>query len=223
MGRIARVVFPGCPYHVTHRGNRREPVFFGAEDRRRYLQLLRMYAQRSGMRIWCYCLMSNHVHLIVVGDEQHSLARAIGYAHARHSSWVNKCRGWTGHLWANRFYSSPLDEDHLWAAARYAELNPVRAGLARRAEEYPWSSARAHTLGLLDSTLATIRPFPGSIENWGRWLAEGMADPRFATIRANTSTGRPSGSPEFVRLLERRLGRVLRPSRRSPKPQEQKP
>ncbi len=192
MVRIPRIVYQGCPFHVTHRGNRREPVFFDTDSRLRYVGLLRAYGERFGLRIWAYCLMPNHVHLIVFAERLDSMARAIGIAHRRYSRWVNERREWTGHLWENRFYSTPLDDLHLWVAVRYVELNPVRSGLADRPELYPWSSARAHALGAPDPLLAGGRPFPGLVHDWSAWLLRGMGDPVLDRIRANTSTGRPS-------------------------------
>ncbi len=192
MARIPRIVHRDCPFHVTHRGNRREPVFFDTASCDRYLELLREYGERFGLRIWAYCLMPNHVHLIVFVERLDSMARAIGIAHRCYSRWINSREDWTGHLWANRFFSTPLDDLHLWVAVRYVELNPVRAGLVERPERYPWSSARAHALRSRDSLLADGRPFPGSVADWSAWLLRGMGDPAFDRIRANTSTGRPT-------------------------------
>ena len=192
MVRIARVVYRDCPFHVTHRGNHRETIFPDVRSRRRYLALLREYGERFGLRIWAYCLMPNHVHLVVFAEQLDSMARGIGNAHRRYSRWINKRQDWTGHLWANRFYSTPLDAVHLWVAVRYVELNPVRAGLIERPEDYPWTSARAHALGMPDALLALARPFPGPVTDWSAWLLRGIADPAFDTIRANTSTGRPT-------------------------------
>jgi putative transposase len=192
-------------------------VFLDDGDHRLYLELLREASQPAGVRVWAYCLMPNHVHLIAVGEDRDSMARGIGNAHRRYSRRCNQREGWTGHLWANRFYSTPLDDVHLWVAARYVKLNPVRARLVQRAEDYPWSSARAHALGAPDALLAGDRPFPGSVEDWSAWLRAGAEDSRFDEIRSNTSTGRPTGSEAFVRTLEDRLGRVLRPQRRGRK------
>ncbi len=217
MARIARVVWPGCPYHVTHRGNHRGRIFFNDGDRRRYLNLLRENAERAALRVWAYALMTNHVHLIVVAEALDSMARGIGNAHREYARIVHQREGWTGHLWANRFFSTPLDESHLWVAARYVELNPVRAGVAQRAEEYVWSSARAHASRGTDPVLDPRRPFPGTFVDWGDWLRAGMSDSRMEAIRRNTTTGRPTGSEEFVRDLEARLGRMLRPAKRGPK------
>jgi len=220
MSRLARVVLPGLPYHVTHRGNRKLDVFFRRRDRLTYKRWLGQYARRYGLDIWSYCLMSNHVHLLVVAHKDDSLAMAIGRTHGRFAQWQNRRHGWSGHLWANRFYSTPLDEEHLWAAARYVELNPVRAGMVRRAEAYDWSSARCHARNHHDELLAPSRPFPGRIENWSDWLAtESRAEP-IEALRRNTSTGRPTGSDHFVTLLETRLSRTLRAQKRGRKPRK---
>ncbi len=144
MGRIARVVIPGVWHHITQRGNRRQTVFFRDSDRKQYLDLLRRYCARYGVKVTGYCLMTNHVHVLAVPLSQASLARAFGRAHNDYSRWLNVARGDTGHLWQSRYYSCPMDDDHQWAALRYVELNPVRAGLVAAAEDWVWSSAAAH-------------------------------------------------------------------------------
>jgi putative transposase len=160
MTRLARAVAVGFPYHVTHRGNRRQDIFFSDDERRTYLDWLREYSRASGLEIWAWCLMSNHVHLLVVPAREDALARAIGLTHRRHALALNAAHRWTGHLWEHRFFSTALDESHLWAAVRYIEQNPVRAGLVGRAEKWCWSSARCHALGESDALLAAGRPFP---------------------------------------------------------------
>lgn len=220
MARIARAIVPGVPYHVTHRGNHRSDVFFTPEDRNIYLALLEKHAKRFEMEIWAYCLMTNHIHLLVVGRREESLARAIGFTHMRYSQGVNKRMGWTGHLWANRFYSTALDGEHLWEAVRYVERNPVRANLVARAEVYPWSSGACHAGLRPDALLSPSRPFRGAVEDWAAWLSR-PGDERIAdSIRRNTCTGRPSGSDAFIDDLESRLARVLRPLKRGRKPKQ---
>jgi len=218
MARIARVMVPGVPYHVTHRGNKKQVIFREKEDFRFYLGWLEEYSGRFSMKIWGYCLMPNHVHLLVVGEGEESLAKAIGNTHRCFARRVNLIEDVTGHAWANRFASSAMDERHLWAAIRYVELNPVRGGLACDPCSYPWSSAAAHASLRDDSLLDAERPFPGPIGDWGRWLATGLSDVELALIRLNTSTGRPTGSQFFVESIEEKVSRRLTPRKRGPMP-----
>ena len=137
MARIARYVVPDLPHHVTQRGNRRERVFFGDDDYRLYRDLLREACDRADVSVWAYCLMPNHVHLILTPTTADGLARALGKAHRRYSAFVNARLRVTGPLFQSRFGSVVMDEDHLIAAARYVALNPVRARLIARAEDWP--------------------------------------------------------------------------------------
>ena len=218
MARIARVVVANCPHHITHRGNHKSPIFLNGKDQSAYLQLLRRASEAEGLRVWAYCLMPNHIHLIAVPSVNTSMARAIADAHRKYSRRINEREGWTGHLWANRFYSTPLDDRHLWCAARYVEMNPVRAGLVQCAADYPWSSAAAHVSGTSQPLLSADRPFPGAVTNWAEWLANGIQDLDIQSIRENTQSGRPSGSVQFIQDLETRCGRSLMPQKRGPKP-----
>ena len=179
------------------------------------------YASRFGVEIWAYCLMDNHVHWVVVPKTETSLAQCFRGAHTRFSLAVNAARGETGHLWQNRFFSCPLDEAHLWAAVRYVERNPVRARMAARAEQYAWSSARAHCGLRAEALLAADFPPAGVIADWRAWLRnedEAQSD----VVRKNTYTGRPCGSLAFVERLEGLLKRTLQLQKvgrkRKPKP-----
>ena len=140
MARIARVVVPGIPHHVTQRGVRRMETFFDEEDYENYLSLMREWCLLSGIEIWAYCLMPNHVHLIAVPESEGSLARGTGEAHRRYTRYMNFKQSWKGYLWQGRFASFPMDETYLQAATRYIELNPVRAKMVRKAEQI----GRAH-------------------------------------------------------------------------------
>jgi putative transposase len=194
----------GCPFHVTHRGNHRRETFASVEDREFYLATLRRHASRFGMEVWAYCLMPNHVHLLVRGKETRSIPVAIGNAHRLYSRALNERRAVTGHLWANRYYSTALDDLHLWAAVRYVELNPVRAGLAASPIDYAWSSAAAHAGVREDALLHPERPFPGHVGRWADWLALGLEEELAAAIRKNTESGKATGSEAFVASLRRR-------------------
>ena len=218
MPRLARVVIPNCPHHVTQRGNRREDVFFGDADRQRYLALLGEYCGLRGLAIQAYCLMPNHVHLVAVPRTVAALGAALKPLHTRYTQHVNRSQGLSGRLWQGRFYSCPLDDAHLWTAVRYVERNPVRAGLAARAEDWPWSSAAGHcgrrTDELAGDPCGLHRDLPP--EQWSAWLAAewGPAEQeRVDRIRSHTHTGRPAGGETFVDRLESLLGRLLRPKK----------
>ena len=135
------------PHHVTQRGNRREPVFFEADDYRLYRRLVAAAARRAGAAVWAYCLMPNHVHLIVTPADADGLRATFAEAHRRYTGAINARFRWTGHLFQGRFGAVVMDEPHLLAAARYIALNPVVAGLVSRAEDWPWSSTRAQLAG----------------------------------------------------------------------------
>ena len=144
MARLARLVVPGLPHHVTQRGNRRQQTFFCEEDYAAYLELMAEWCAKRGVEIWAYCLMPNHVHLVAVPQSKDGLRRAIGEAHRRYTRRINFREKWRGYLWQGRFASFVMDEPYLLAAARYVELNPLRANLVADAAEWPWSSAGAH-------------------------------------------------------------------------------
>ena len=220
MGRIARVVVPGIAHHITQRGNHRQPVFFDDLDRRVYLAALGENAARYGMRLLGYCLMTNHVHLIAVPERDDSLARALGRAQCDYARWQHIRQRQTGHLWQNRFFSCPLDSGHCWAALRYVELNPVRAGMAEAAEQGPWSSAAAHVGGAEGAALLDMREWAAcwSPTQWEQALRVGVRDSLFEDrIRQATRTGRPLGGEGFVSALERVLDRSLEPAKRGRK------
>ena len=209
MPRIARVVVPGLPHHVTQRGNRRADVFFSDEDRRKYLALVGEYAGTYGLAIWAYCLMTNHVHFVAVPETEDALGKAFRDAHQAYSSWLNRKMGESGHLWQGRFFSCVLDDPHLWTAARYVERNPVRAKLVRRAERWKWSSAAAHC-GLREDPLLSPIDMPWPVPDWATYLRDDDEN-EAERLRLRTRTGRPLGSDGFVKRLEAKLGRSLLP------------
>ena len=179
-----------------------------------YLDLLSHRARRDGTRVLGYCLMTNHVHLVVVPDDEGSLARTLGRVHSEYALALNRAAGSTGHVWQNRFFSCPLDDAHLAAALRYADLNPVRAGLAAQAWDWPWSSAQAH-IGLerhdpvLDCDW-TAYCGGWDYRTWQDLLFDGMGESDSGAVREATRTGEPLGSGTFVAGLEAQAGRRLR-------------
>jgi putative transposase len=213
MARLARIVVPERPHHVTARGNRREPIFFEDGDQDIYCDMLAEQTRRHGVEVWAYCLMPNHVHLILRPCDEAGLGGAIGATHRRWANYVNARGRWRGHLFDGRFASVAMDEGHLLSAVRYVSLNPVRARLAARAEDWPWSSVRAHLRGH-DDGLVAVSPVLSRVEDFPGLIATEGRDAEFALLRAAETTGRPLGSADFVTDLERLLGRTI--ARRAP-------
>jgi putative transposase len=217
MPRLARVVVPGLPHHITQRGNRRLPTFFCTDDYVRYQELMSEWCTRCGVEVWAYCLMPNHTHLIAVPQSEEALRRAISEAHREYTREINKREGWRGHLWQGRFASYAMDEPHTIAAARYIELNPVRAGLVSLPADHAWSSARAHLTGR-DDGLVRVAPLLERIGDWGAFLGERTEPEMLDVLRKHAANGMPLGSDAFVEDVERALDRVLVPRGLAPVP-----
>jgi putative transposase len=214
MARQARIVIPGAPHHVTQRGNNGQDIFFVSDDYRVYLSYLKDSAVGNGLAVSAYCLMTNHIHLVVTPETEESLSRALGRAHLMYAQYVHRLHGRLGHFWQNRFYSCPLDEAHAHNAAAYVELNPVRAGMVAHAWEYPWSSAAAHCgkSGDPSGILALHEWFKEtSVPRWKAALkAISNADDSIERLRIHTRAGRPLGGDTFLSKIETILGRRVR-------------
>lgn len=236
MARLARIVIPHAPHHVTQRGNRRLPVFFGDDDRRAYLALLATAAEATRTRCLAWRLMDNHVHLILVPAHADGLRATLGDAHRRYTRMVNFREGWRGHLFQGRFASYPMDEAHLMAAVRYVENNPVAAKMVDRAENWPWSSARSHVEGHrtpLDP-LTDLDALHSAAPNWRAMLRHGLeaggvggsGEAVAEAIEARLRTGRPLAAEQWIARQEAAMDRPLRPARpgrkRTEKPADEK-
>jgi len=209
---MARVVIPRYPHHITQRGNRRQETFFCNNDYLLYIELMAEWCARCHVAIWAYCLMPNHVHYIAVPQSEDGLRRAIGEAHRRYTRHINFRENWRGHLWQGRFASYVMDEQYLLAAARYIELNPVRAKLTADPQKYPWSSADAHIKGC-DDALVVVKPLLRIVDDWRKFLTGGISDEEYKTLRTHERTGRPLGNTKFILRLEEKLGKVLTPQK----------
>ena len=168
-----------------------------------------MYSMKYALKIWGYCLMSNHVHFIAVPMESDSLSKTFNILHMRYSQYINTRQENRGHLWQGRFFSCALDERHLYAAMRYVENNSVRARIVKKAEDYRWSSARAHATGTIDTVLADDCYMVERIKDWPAYLREKENTALVEDIRQSTKTGRPCGDNKFVMKMEKLLGRKL--------------
>jgi putative transposase len=220
MVRMARIVLPGWPHHVTQRGNRRQAVFFNDHQRTVYLDLLARYKRIYHVSLVGYCLMTNHVHKIPIPEYRTSLAKAIGRTHNDYSRWLNVQFNQTGHLWQARFYSCPVDLFSLAEVLAYVELNPVRAGLVKRPEDWKWSSARAHCTGIDQTGLLDMEWWRSHFtpQSWADVLQQKPHDREMLhRIRTATQTGRPFTSPEGLRQVELLLGRSLQRPKRRPR------
>jgi putative transposase len=211
MPRRNRFVLAGVPHHVTQRGNHRERVFLEPGDPEAYLSLFHAYSRRNGLKTFAYCLMPNHVHLVVVPGDVDAMHRTLRAVHSQFAQRINRMRGITGHLWQGRYHSSTLDVPHFLHAIRYVEQNPVRAGLTTQAEHYPWSSAAAHCGLRQDHLLAPVASSDllAGITCWSTWLASGVPDEVRQTLQQRESRNLPCGSREFVDQLSRTSGRDL--------------
>ncbi len=221
MARLARVIVPDIPYHVTQRGNGRQRTFFSDDDFAFYRDLLKEACQEAEVGVWAWCLMPNHVHLILTPSDEDGLRRALARVHRRYAGAVNAKRRRTGHFWQGRFGAVAMDDGHLAAAFRHVSLNPVRARLVARAQDWRWSSARAH-LGLGEDGLTDVSAARARFANFADLLDGPADDEAAARLRKGESVGRPVGSAEFVARLEALTSRRLRPLKRGPKRHKQR-
>jgi putative transposase len=172
---------------------------------------------RCQVQVWAYCLLPNHVHLIVVPASEDGLRRALGEAHRRYTRRINFREDWRGHLWQGRFASFAMDGRYLLRAARYVELNPVRAKLCRMPWRWRWSSAAAH-VGGQDDGLVRVTPLLERVRDWREYLLEPLEAKEEEIWRQHERTGRPLGEPAFLDRVESLLGRLVRPAKRGRKP-----
>lgn len=218
MARLPRMVLPGIPHHVTQRGNRRERTFFEEGDYALYLDLLAEAAVRHGVEIWSYCLMPNHVHIIAVPRDEDGLGRTFRHVHRHYAGYVNARLRVTGHLWQGRFSSVAMDEQHLCAALRYVALNPVRARLAAKAQDWPWSSVRAHLAGQ-DDHVVRVAPALERVGDFAAFLGEHFDEEcTYAALRKAETIGRPVGTKQWLEDMAAKTGQPLLPGKRGPKP-----
>lgn len=217
MPRLSRVVVPDYPHHVTQRGSRKQRTFYRRSDYRAYLRMIAERKSDVGVAIWAYCLMPNHVHFVATPTTEYGLAQLFHNVHRRYARRINVREGWRGHLWQERFFSVPMDEEHLLATVRYVELNPVRAGICDDPTDWPWSSVHAHQRSE-DDQIATVAPMMQRVSDWDAYLSTIDSAETTESIRKHTCTGRPLGDDSFIDRMERLTGRRLKKRRPGPAP-----
>ena len=202
MPRIARAVAAGFPHHVVQRGNNREDTFFEKEDRENYLSLLKKYSEKWNSPILAYCLMSNHIHLLTKPKEEESLYKMMQGVTLCYTQYINRVYKRTGRLWESRYHSCIVDKErYLWAVARYIEQNPVRARIVKKEEDFPYSSAKAHIRGIDELCNKAQR------KDYVEFIRADIPKEEINSIRYYTRTGRPFGSGEFIKKMEKKFER----------------
>jgi putative transposase len=217
MARLARLVIPGLPHHVTQRGNGRQKVFFSDDDYQLYHDLLAGYCRDAGVACWAYALLPNHIHAILVPRHEDGLRAVLAPTHRRYAGAINARRNKSGHFWQGRYGAAVMDENHLVAAFRYVLFNPVMAKLAPTPDKWRWSSAAAYLKGK-DDGLTDTGPMRERFPNMKALLTAGDVEAEDVVVRDNETIGRPLGDQKFLEKLERKTGRDLAPAKRGPKP-----
>lgn len=210
MPRIARIVGAGYPHHIVQRGNNREEVFTDRGDYKKYLSFLSKYSEEKEAAVLAYCLMPNHVHLLVRPYKEEVLAKMMQGVTLCYTQYFNKKKERTGRLWECRYHSTVVDGDsYLWTVSKYIENNPVRAGMVKRPEDYPYSSAKAHILGRKDPLLKDPIFDRTELNEYRRFIQSEEDKKTLEEIRKQTRLGKPLGNEGFLKTLSERLGYSL--------------
>ena len=216
MPRTARIVITGYPHHIIQRGHNRQVVFAADEDYLYYLDNLREWKEKLGCKVFAYCLMTNHVHLVIdPGEDDRSLAQLIKRVAGRQTRYVNKMEKRTGSLWEGRYKSSPIStNEYLPACCRYVELNPVRAGIVGLPEEYRWSSygvkigrRKEEWLDFDPFYLGLGRSAKQRAEKYQEWVEGTIPEGEWELIRQSLQRGQLTGGKRFVDEIEKKIDR----------------
>ena len=218
MPRTSRIVLPNHPHHIIQRGHNRQVIFASNEDYLYYLENIREWKKNLGCKIYAYCLMTNHVHLIVdTGSEVENLALLIKRVSGRQTRYVNKLEGRSGTLWEGRYKSSPIQQDeYLLACCRYVELNPIRAGIVDIPENYKWSSCR-YKAGIERLDWLDLDPYYKSLgrtdkereERYKKFVKGSIPQGEWELIREAVQRGQLTGSTRFIEEVARKTGRRI--------------
>ncbi len=219
MPRRPRFDLPGNPQHIIQRGVDRQPVVFSDEDCRFYLHWLGTYSQKRGISLHAYCLMTNHVHLVLTAPTAAELGALMQDMGRRYVQYVNRTYKRSGGLWQGRYQSSYIQtERYLLACQRYVELNPVRAKMVQAPADYRWSSYRANALGEADPLITAHAEYLNlsaapekRLQAYRELFTTESEDPDWTLIRTATQQGVVLGGSQFVEGIESRLGQAAHP------------
>ena len=206
MPRIARMIATEYPHHIVQRGNNREKVFFAKKDFKKYLSLLEKYSIEKEVIILAYCLMSNHVHLLLKPLGEESLFKMMQGVTLCYTQYFNRKNKRTGRLWECRYHSTVIDsERYLWEVSRYIEKNPVRAGIVKNVEDYLYSSGRSHVLGESNTLLREPLFDEDEVFDYKRFIVGEEDKLNLDDIRRQTRLGKPLGDSKFLKTLSKKL------------------
>ncbi|UVK98433.1 transposase [Pseudomonas sp. B21-048] len=216
MPRMARVVLPHYPHHVVQRGHNKQVVFAHPEDFERYLADLQELKTALGVKVYAFCLMTNHVHLLLApGDNAAGLGQLMKSLAGRTTRYRNKLEGRSGTLWESRYKSSLVQTDtYLLACSRYIELNPVRAQMVEHAQDYPWSSLHFRHNEKIESRWLDEDPcfhklgttYPERLARYNAFVDQATQPSELRLIRDALQRGQLTGNSRFTDEIERITG-----------------
>ena len=221
MARIARLVIPNLPHHITQRGNGGQKVFYSDADYIAFRDLLSASCKAAKVSCWAFALMPTHIQAILIPKTEDGLRAALAPVHRRYAGMINARNKKTGHFWQGRYGAAVMDESHLLAAFHYILRTPVEAGLADTPAKYKWSSAAAYLKGI-DDGLTNSAPMLRRLPDIKSFLTREALNLDELIVRDDETIGRPRGDEKFIRSLERKTGRDLMPEKRGPKPMKKK-
>jgi putative transposase len=214
MARLPRFIIPGIPHHVTQRGNGRQQTFFTDADYRLYQALLSTHSAAARVKVWSWVLMPNHVHIIMVPSDADGIRATMSRVNRAYAGHIHAREQRTGHFWQGRFGCVAMDEAHLAAAIPYVALNPVRARLVKKAEDWRWSSVHALLNPDQDDGLTECAPVLSRVADFAALLRAGEDEVASAALRRAERIGRPLGDDAFFALIEQQCGRDAKPMKR---------
>jgi putative transposase len=212
MSRIARVVGAGYFHHIVQRGNNKQTIFFDDADKQIYLELLKKYSKECECHVYAYCLMNNHVHLLLIPQQENSLAKAMQKLSLRYTQIFNEKYDKSGRLWECRFHSALVDKDeYLLTVCRYIERNPVRANMVNHPKQYKWSSYRINAEGEKHNFVESVWGNDEDRRAYYQFVNQPDDDEEMFKVRKYTANGQPIGTNKFLGQLNRELGLSIKP------------
>jgi len=217
MPRQPRLIVVGYPHHLIIRGNNRSAIFYNEKDQHFFIQCLFDTKEDTGSLIYAYCLMTNHVHLLIEPKTKDGIRKMMQSLGRRYVRYINSTYKRTGTLWEGRYKSSVVSKDnYLLACCRYIELNPVRAKIVKDPSQYPWSSysfraeGKSNKLLSEDPVYRDLGDTPFERQRaYQKWIKESIPDKEWSIIRQMTQKGGVIGDQDFCNRISKTLSRDI--------------